>query len=148
METRISTYKGYTEARKKANAKYETEKIERVSLALPKGKKSELKSCAEKQGESMNRFIINAIDERTRRLKEKHLYWVSFIISFSEDSKPQPISLTDACLSIEEAKEKVLYQRKNYNVLSAWIDTYYGEEKETVFHECYLNFFGDIKKPE
>ncbi|MCD8348793.1 MAG: hypothetical protein LUD16_12815 [Lachnospiraceae bacterium] len=79
------------------------------------------------------------------------LYWVSFIILYDGADFPSVCALTGACLSIEEAKEKILYQRKNYTVLSAWIDTYTeteGKEKETVFHECYLTPLGEVKKPE
>lgn len=60
-------YTGYTEARKAANAKYEKETVERVSLVLAKGEKSKIKSHATKQGESLNAFIKRAIKETIER---------------------------------------------------------------------------------
>lgn len=55
-------YAGYTEARRAANARYEAATVERISLVLPKGRKAEIKSCAEIQGKSVNGFINSAID--------------------------------------------------------------------------------------
>ena len=60
-------YRGYTEARKAANAKYEKETVERVSLVLAKGEKSIIKSHATKRGESLNAFIKRAIKETIER---------------------------------------------------------------------------------
>lgn len=60
-------YTGYTEARRAANARYEAETVERVSLVLPKGKKAIIKAHAENKGESMNAFINRAIDETMER---------------------------------------------------------------------------------
>ena len=64
------TYTGYTEARKAANARYEAETVERISLVLPKGKKAIIKAHAEAQGQSVNGFINEAIDEKMERDKE------------------------------------------------------------------------------
>ena len=54
-------YSGYTEARRAANAKYESETVERISLVLPKGKKATIK---QQTGQSVNGFINEAIDEK------------------------------------------------------------------------------------
>lgn len=54
-------YAGYTEARKAANAKYEAETVERISLVLQKGEKAKIKAHAEVKGESVNGFIRRAI---------------------------------------------------------------------------------------
>ena len=56
-------YSGYTEARKAANARYEAETVERISLVLPKGKKAVIKNHVAARGESVNGFIGRAIDE-------------------------------------------------------------------------------------
>ena len=56
-------YSGYTEARKAANARYEAETVERISLVLPKGKKAIIKNHVSARGESVNGFIGRAIDE-------------------------------------------------------------------------------------
>ena len=60
----------YTEARKKANEKYLKESVEDVRIRVPKGQKAVIKSHAEKQGESMNSFVIRAIDETMERDSE------------------------------------------------------------------------------
>lgn len=52
--------------------KFNAEKYDRVGLMLPKGKKQEVKEHAEKKGESMNGFIIRAIDETMQKDKENN----------------------------------------------------------------------------
>lgn len=60
-------YTGYTAARKAANAKYEADSVERISLVLSKGKKAIIKAHATAQGESVNGFINRAISETMER---------------------------------------------------------------------------------
>ena len=67
VEKKSGTYTGYTEARKAANAKYEAETVERISLVLPKGKKAIIKAHTEHTGQSINGFINEAIDEEMER---------------------------------------------------------------------------------
>lgn len=57
----------YTEARKAGNRKWDAANLDRVSVAMPKGRKDEIKAHAEKQGESVNAFINRAIDETIER---------------------------------------------------------------------------------
>lgn len=57
----------YTEARKRANEKYLKESVEDVRIRVPKGQKAIIKAHAEQQGESMNQFVIRAIDETMKR---------------------------------------------------------------------------------
>ena len=66
-ERKPSTYAGYTEARKEANARYEAKTVERISLVLPKGKKAIIKAHAESHGESINGFVNRARDETMER---------------------------------------------------------------------------------
>lgn len=66
---KTGTYTGYTEARKAANARYEAETVERISLVLQKGKKSKIKAHAETKGESVNGFINRAIENQIERDK-------------------------------------------------------------------------------
>lgn len=40
------------------------EKLDRINLTVPKGKKEVIKAAADKRGESVNAFINHAIDER------------------------------------------------------------------------------------
>lgn len=57
----------YTEAKKRANEKYLKESVEDVRIRVPKGQKALIKAHAEQQGESMNQFVIRAIDETMKR---------------------------------------------------------------------------------
>ena len=52
----------YSDARKKANQKWDSANLDRLSLALPKGKKDIIKAHAVAQGASVNGFISSAID--------------------------------------------------------------------------------------
>ena len=62
-EVKRSTYSGQTEARRRASAKYLKEAVEDVRIRVPKGQKAVIKAHAESQGESMNDFVVRAIDE-------------------------------------------------------------------------------------
>ena len=64
-------YTGYTDARKTANAKYEAETVERISLVLPKGKKTKIKEHSDRVGKSVNSFINEAINEKMERDKKQ-----------------------------------------------------------------------------
>lgn len=66
-----NNYGGYTDAKKRANAKYLKETVEDVRIRVPKGQKAVIKEHAKKQGESMNAFVIRAIDETMERDKGK-----------------------------------------------------------------------------
>ena len=57
----------YTEARKEGNKRWDEKNLDRVSIAMPKGKKDEIKSAAAQAGQSMNAYIISAIDEAIKR---------------------------------------------------------------------------------
>lgn len=46
---------------------WQREKVDRVNLTMPKGRKEEIKAHAESKGESVNGFINRAIDETLRR---------------------------------------------------------------------------------
>ncbi len=66
-EEKKSTYAGYTDARKKANEKYLKESVEDIRIRVPKGQKSIIKAHADQQGESMNQFVIRAINDTMER---------------------------------------------------------------------------------
>lgn len=44
------------------------EKLDRVNLTMPKGKKEQVKEAADKVGLSLNAFINQAIDEKIERI--------------------------------------------------------------------------------
>lgn len=56
-----------SESRKKANAKWDSANLDRMSLALPKGKKELIKKRADALGMSVNSFINSAIDEKIEK---------------------------------------------------------------------------------
>ena len=62
-EKKKSTYTGQTEARRKASAKYLMESVEDIRIRVPKGDKAKVQEHAASMGESMNSFVIRAIDE-------------------------------------------------------------------------------------
>ena len=53
-----------SDAQKKSAQKWDAANLDRMSLALPKGKKDAIKAAAALAGESMNQYIGNAIDMR------------------------------------------------------------------------------------
>ena len=57
----------YTDARKESNKKWDAVNLDRVSIALPKGKRDAIKAAADSVGESMNKYIIGAVDLRMER---------------------------------------------------------------------------------
>lgn len=57
----------YTEARKEGNKRWDEKNLDRVSIAMPKGKKDEIKLAATAAGESMNQYILSAINLRMER---------------------------------------------------------------------------------
>lgn len=57
----------YTEARKEGNKRWDDKNLDRVSLAMPKGKKDSIKAAAAAVGESMNQYILAAVDARMER---------------------------------------------------------------------------------
>ena len=57
----------YTEAQKKSAQKWDAANLDRVSVAMPKGKKDIIKANAEANSESVNGFINRAIDEAIER---------------------------------------------------------------------------------
>lgn len=63
-----TTYKGNTDARRKASSKYLKESVESIALRVPKGYKDQIKAVAQSQGESVNEFIKISIEERTERI--------------------------------------------------------------------------------
>jgi uncharacterized protein (DUF1778 family) len=58
-----------TKAHIKATNKWIAKKRDRITAIVAKDRKSELKAIAAAQNESLNTFIIKAIDERIERLK-------------------------------------------------------------------------------
>ncbi len=57
----------YTAAQKKAIQKYLQESVDEMKVRVPKGQKAIIKAHAESVGESLNQFVIRAINEQMSR---------------------------------------------------------------------------------
>mgnify|MGYP001535010346 CR=1 FL=1 len=60
-----------SDARKRANDKYLGNQDE-IKVRVPKGRKAEIQTAADGIGESLNKFIATAIDERMERILALH----------------------------------------------------------------------------
>ena len=60
----MSESRKYTEAQKKSARKWDAANLDRLSIAIPKGRKDVIKAAAAAAGESMNQYIITAVDRR------------------------------------------------------------------------------------
>lgn len=49
---------------------YNAKTYDRLYPFVPKGRKAEIQAVADTQGETLNEFIVKAIDERMKRLQE------------------------------------------------------------------------------
>lgn len=56
-----------SEARRKANERYNAKAYDEIKVRVPKGHKEELQAHAEQQNESLNGFINRAIDTQLER---------------------------------------------------------------------------------
>lgn len=73
------------------------------------------------------------------------LYWVSAIIQNKDDRKPRLRAMSEGELSVDKAMRVIDRLKENHTVLSAWIDAFDENGiKETVYHDCYINAFGDL----
>lgn len=55
-----------TKAHLEGNKKY-LQTLDEIKVRVPKGRKAELQAHAEEQGESLNGFIVRAVDETIER---------------------------------------------------------------------------------
>ena len=62
-EEKKSTYRGYTEAQKRATKEYFKNHLEEFKIRVPKGRKDYYKQQAELRGMSLNVFCIHAMDQ-------------------------------------------------------------------------------------
>lgn len=53
-----------SEARQRANAKYNKKAYDRLEMKVPKGKKADIINHAAKQGESLNKFLNRAVENQ------------------------------------------------------------------------------------
>ena len=67
-----------SDAAKRASKKYDQEKIDRIAMRVPRGKKEIMQIHAEKMGESLNAFLNRAVQETMERDGERD--WLSFMV--------------------------------------------------------------------
>lgn len=60
----------YSEAQKEATARYNKKAYDRISLVVPKGQRAEIAAYAAKQGKSLNRFILDAVEAQIKQNKK------------------------------------------------------------------------------
>lgn len=73
MEEKTTSYKGFTEAQKRATQKYLKESVEEIKVRVPKGDRAIIQAHAEAMNESTNKFIRRAIDETMERDKQQDI---------------------------------------------------------------------------
>ena len=57
-----------TKAHLEGNKRY-LDKQDSILIRVPKGRKAEIQAVADAVGESLNKYIVTAIDERTERVR-------------------------------------------------------------------------------
>ena len=60
-----------TEAQKRATAKWNAEKVDRIVFRVSKGKKDLIQKHAESHGESLSAFLNRAVNEAMERDRQK-----------------------------------------------------------------------------
>ncbi|MDU6347590.1 MAG: hypothetical protein E6593_12635 [Clostridium sp.] len=60
-----------SKAQSQASNKYAAKAYDRLYPFVPKGRKAEIQAAADALGESLNDFIVKAIDERVERLHKQ-----------------------------------------------------------------------------
>ena len=58
---------GYSEAQRKSTQKYRLNKVDQVSILVPKGEKEEIKAAAAAAGQSLSQYVLQAVHERMER---------------------------------------------------------------------------------
>ena len=51
--------------------KYNEKSYDRIQLVVKKGRKAEIQAAAEKQGESLNAYVIGAVERRMKTEQEE-----------------------------------------------------------------------------
>ena len=57
----------YSDAQKEATARYNKKAYDRIDVIVPKGKRQIIKDYAAAQGKSLNRFILDAVEEQMKK---------------------------------------------------------------------------------
>ncbi|MGN0600771.1 MAG: toxin-antitoxin system HicB family antitoxin [Oscillospiraceae bacterium] len=60
-----------SKAQMAATKRFEDKNYDKALIRLPKGKKAEIQTAAEKQGESLNAYVIGAVERRMKAEQEE-----------------------------------------------------------------------------
>lgn len=60
----------YSDAQKEATARYNKKAYDRINIIVKKGQREIIKTFASRQGKSLNRFVLDAIEAEINRIKE------------------------------------------------------------------------------
>jgi predicted HicB family RNase H-like nuclease len=63
----VTEKKTVSKAQQKATAKYKKSNYDRMEILLSKGRKTDLQDHATKAGQSLNAYVVQAVDERIER---------------------------------------------------------------------------------
>lgn len=75
------------------------------------------------------------------------LYWVSAIVQNKSDKRAWLCAMSEGELSMDKAMQLIDRLKEINTVLSAWIDVFdENGAKETVYHDCYIDTFGDYSR--
>ena len=81
-------------------------------------------------------------------------YWVNFILKrtdkHTKETKIWCSSTSSPFKTLDKAHNEIqlMRQRDDFDVVSAWIDESGDGITTTVFHDCYINFVGNIENPK
>ena len=60
----------YYDSQKEATARYNKKTYDRINIIVKKGQREIIKDFAARQGKSLNRFIMDAVDAEINKIKE------------------------------------------------------------------------------
>ena len=60
----------YYDSQKEATARYNKKAYDRINIIVKKGQREIIKDFAARQGKSLNRFVLDAVEAEMNRIKE------------------------------------------------------------------------------
>ncbi len=60
----------YYDSQKEATARYNKKAYDRINIIVKKGQREIIKEFAARQGKSLNRFVLDAVEAEINRIKE------------------------------------------------------------------------------
>ena len=60
----------YYDSQKEATARYNKKTYDRINIIVKKGQREIIKDFAAKQGKSLNRFVLDAVEAEMNRIKK------------------------------------------------------------------------------